>query len=315
MQFDRNVRKNKEDPNNPGFLLVPRPNDQELEIRREQAYVQLIERSREEQLRLTHDRKRSRIVFVNPVGKGGKTTSTIWAATGLRIETSCEITVLDGNYAAGAAAERLFMDGRTATERALIDNYGKFETHGDFNEAVRQNADGVRVIEARTILEGGRKLNGDQYRKLVQLAHDNCDFLYVDTPNDITGDQGLALVDEADLIVFSTNVGEQDSLRKLGISMESLRNFGFRDKVNRAVVLVNNLAPGDEALNYEKYQHEIDVNNGVVRHLSGFTGPFVGVHHDAAIFKAKPVRYPELKRETAQNWRQVNIAILTQLPE
>jgi MinD-like ATPase involved in chromosome partitioning or flagellar assembly len=313
--FARNVKTRKEDPDRPGYVLVPEPNAQELAARQEEAFQDLIGRSKAELLELTQLRQRSKIAFVNPVGKGGKSTSTIWAATSLRLETNCGITVVDGNFAAGVCAERLFMDGgRTITERAIIDNYGTFKDHGDFLDVVRHNADGVYVIEARSLLEGGRKLNADQYHRLVQFAHVNSSFVYVDTMNDITGDQGQALVDEADVIVFATNVAEQDSLRKLGLSMESLRNYGFRDKVNNAVVLVNNLPPGDEAINYEMYQHEIDVNDRIVRHVSGFNGQFVGVHHDLAIFKAKPVRYSDLLRETAQDWRQVNIAILKQLP-
>jgi hypothetical protein len=80
-------------------------------------------------------------------------------------------------------------------------------------------------------------------------------------------------------------------------------------------VLINNLPPGASANDYRKYQHEVDIHNDVVKEFHGHTGPFVGTRHDRAIAEARPVIWTDLRRETAQDIREVNTAILKQLPE
>lgn len=315
-QYRRNVKKQKTDPKRPGYLLVPAPNKKEQALRDERDYIALLDRSRDKEVSLTKERTRAKVAFIGPKGNSAKTTSTIWTATGLCVETGVEVTVFDGNFASGRAAQRLRLEGElTSNERQVIDNFDRLsKTHGDFNEYVRGNTDRVRVVGARPTIEGGRKLSADQYAKVAQLSFENCDYLYIDTTNDITSDQCLALLKLADLIVFVANVGEQDSLRLLGTSMQSLRGFGLVDKVNKSVVLINNLPPGRKPSDYLDYQHEVNMENEVIQHYPGHTGPWVGIRHDRAIADAKPVIWSDLQRETAQDIRMVNITILQQLP-
>jgi MinD-like ATPase involved in chromosome partitioning or flagellar assembly len=321
-KFWWNVWRNKQDPDRSGYVLVPAPNKKEQAQREEDAYANLIEDSKVELVGLSQTRQRAIVVFVNTKGNGAKTTSTIWTATGLCVETGSEVTVFDGNYASGTVAQRLGLEGElTASERIIADNMDEIgATHGSFNEQVRPNTDRVRVVGAKSLMDGPRKLLGKEYEEVIQLSHDNCDYLYVDTPNDITSEQCLALLKKADLIVFTANVGEQDSLRQLGTSMNTLRHYKagtetkLADTVNDSVVLINNLPPGAKPRDYERYQHEVDMQNEVVRAFPGHTGPFVGIRHDRAIADARPVHWTEIQRETAQDIRQVNIAILKQLP-
>lgn len=316
VQFRRNVRKQIEDPARPGYVLVPKPNDQELAIRRERDYVAEIEQAKKDLLNLTNQRSRAIVVFVNSKGNGATTTSTIWTGHGLCIEAGKEVTLLDGNFASGTVARRVRLQGLTVTERELADNLKAVtENHGTFNEYVRSNIYRVRVIGAKSTMEGRRKLTAAEYQAVALAGFNNCDYLYVDSPNEISGDQCLALLELAHLIVFTANVGEQDSLNQLGTSMQTLRNHGLADKVNKSVVLINNLPPGAKPSDYLKFQHEVDDYGDVIHEFPGHRGPWVGIRHDRAMSDARPVSWEELQRETAQDIRLFNITVLKQLEE
>lgn len=304
------------DPKRPGYLRVPAPNAKEQAFRKERDYVSTIESSIQTQCDVANEVGSGMVLFINPKGNGSKTTQAIWAASSMCIETGTEVTVFDANYAAGTAAQRLGFDrGDTLTERELIDNFTELSVnHRTLNEHLKNNRDRVRVLAAAAMIEGGRKLTGEEYRRAAQLVRDNCDFLYVDTPNDITSEQCLALIKIADVLVFVVNVGEQDSLRKLWEGMETLRSFGFADKVDHSVVSVSNMPPGAETADYRMYLNEVNVHNKVVREIAGHVGPLVGIRHDRAIADAQPVNFSALQRETAQDIRLVNTAIWSRLP-
>ena len=311
-----NEWRQKEDPQRPGYMLVPPPNKAERAQRDERDYVETIRSSIVTECDMAKQVGSGMVLFINPKGNGSKTTQSIWTASGLCVETGAEVTVFDANYAAGTVAQRLGFDhGETLTERQLIDNYDVLSTtHRKLNEYLKNNRDRVRVLAASPIIKGGRKLSGDENAKSAQLLRDNCDFLYVDTPNDITGDQCLALIGMATVLVFVVNIGEQDSLRKLSEGMETLREHGFVDKVNHSVVSFSNLPPGAQAADYRKYLNEVNVHNQVVREIPGHVGPLVGIRHDRAIADAQPVVFSALQRETAQDIRLANTAIMSRMP-
>jgi MinD-like ATPase involved in chromosome partitioning or flagellar assembly len=176
----------------------------------------------------------------------------------------------------------------------------------------------VRAIGAKQTMDGGRKLTDAEYARVAQAGFDNCDFMYVDTPNEISGDQCLALLHMAHLIVFTANIGEQESLRQLGSSMQTLRNFGLADKVNNSIVLINNLPDGSQPTDYLMYQHEIqeiEEVDTVVGEYPGHNGPWIGIQHDSAMADGRSVVWEKIKRETAQDIRRFNITVLQQLAE
>lgn len=315
--YRRNLAKQKEDPARPGYILVPTPNDKEQAFRTERDYVALLEQSKHNLVGLTKVRQRAIVVFINSKGNGATTTSVVWTSTGLCVETGTEVTVFDANWASGTASQRLRLSrAETVSERLLVDNLGVLSVnHGTFNEYVRSNTDRVRVVAAKSVMQGGGKLSDAEYVQVATLAFDNCDYLYVDTPNDIASEQLLALADIAHVLVFTANVGEQDSLRQLGTSMQALRNHGLEDKVNRSVVLISNLRPGESPNDFRKYQNEVDIENNVVSEFPGHEGPWVGVRHDRAMAEARQVVWADLNRETAQDIRLVNTAIQKRLPD
>lgn len=320
MKFDKNVRKNVEDPNRPGYYLVPSPNSQELADRAERDLVALIAESKQRQVDLKNERKRSVIVFVNSKGNGATTTSTIWSITGLTIETGCDGWAFDGNSASGTVAQRLGLEGTTISERDLADNLKLLsEDKGALIEYVRSNTDRVRAVAAKDTTEGGRELTAKEYADVAKTCLANAEFMYVDTPNKINSEQCLALLGLADLIVFTANIGEQDSLRKLGTSMETLRNYeangvSLRNKVNRSVVLFNNMPPGARVEDYLKYRNKVNMANDPIQEFPGHVGPCVSIRHDRAMADARQVDYGALQRETAQEIREFNITVLEQLP-
>ncbi|MCA9325815.1 hypothetical protein KDA23_07220 [Candidatus Saccharibacteria bacterium] len=314
-----NIRFNRQDPNNPGYLLVPAPNAKEVAYRQERDFLGAVQSAKTDLVVQYRTRHTAIILVVNSKGGGSKTTTTNWSATGMRIETGCEVTVMDSNWASGNAAQRLrFRKDETIYDRMVVDNFGLLSRdHNTYVGQVKANTDGVRCIAAKRVQKGGSgKLNAGEYGGLAKLAFANCEYLWIDTPNDITSDQFLMLAQMATVIVFTANVAEPDSLRQLGESMQVLRDFGLEDKVNRSVVVINNLPPGKTANDYRKYQHEVDIHNNdeVTTEFPGHKGPWMGIRHDPAMADARQVDWSALRRETAQDIRLLNIAVLKCVP-
>src|SRR5690606_11624204 len=103
------------------------------------------------------------------------------------------------------------------------------------NEKLRQTRYGVRVLSA----DDYTTLPGEQYgtttAKMLDVLDDNCDFLMLDTPNDITTPAARAVLAKADMIVFTANVVERDSLRLLRVSMDTARKLGHEEKVKNSI--------------------------------------------------------------------------------
>lgn len=282
--------------------------------------------SKSEQRKLDRDAATDRLVqltrevpsltacFIGIKGAAATTTSTVHAASVLGDSTRTVLVVTDFNPASGTSALRLGLDyDQTITLRGFrsdMDSMGSFRS---FVKKVSTTRYGVRAISADSIIGGDQHLTGDDARKMLEVIKENSQFHYIDTANDITEDVTLAVVGMSDVIVFTANVAVRDSLRQLAISMETLRQHGFADKVDRSVVLISNIPKKGELDNYRKYLNYVDMGHRVVREIP-FGGQFLGIPHDPVIMLDTEVDLGALAWRTYQDYLFTNIAIFEQHP-
>src|SRR6185312_5333635 len=175
---------------------------------------------------------------------------------------------------------------------------------------------GVRVISADSIIEKGKKIHGVDAKKILAVVNQNSEYHFVDTANDIIDTVTLAVIEDVDVLVFTANVAVHDSLRQLAISMGTLRQQGFADKVNHSVVVISNIPEGAELEDFWRYlnYHNIsDVQTESLEHL--FKGQFLGIPADPIIARDTEVDLEALAWDTYQAYLELDIAIFQMAPE
>lgn len=306
--------------------MVPRLSAAEAGLLAEREEAERMEKVRTESIEylreLTDMVPNLNFAFWNTKGASATTTTTV-IATAVLAEYSRTTTVLiDGNPAAGTCAARYGLNyGDTVTTQQLAQDIRDDEelAHRDFKSQInkaRPSKNGVRVVSADSIIDEHRRLNGKSTARVLELMGHNSEYLAVDTGNDIGDVVARAIAGFADVFVFTANVGVPDSLRKLSTSMETLRNLGFEEKVNNAVVVISNLPPGKELDDYRMFLNEVSFEDKVTRTLDHkFDGKFLGVPHDEYVALDRIVDLEKLSWETLQAYITVVSSILQQSPK
>jgi hypothetical protein len=215
---------------------------------------------------------------------------------------------LDANPVSGTSAIRLGVgEGETITSQGLYAKAKDFE--GDLIELMSSATPskyGVRTISAEPVGVGGARLSGEEFSQVIVAVSKFCEYLCVDTANDITSDMSLSVIESADVLVFTANVAVQDSLEKLRTSMETLRQHGFNRKVDDSVVVISNLPQGKDPEQYHRYVIGTEDNP------TNFGGKIVSIPHDPYIAMDDVVKLEQLQPQTLQAYRLAIIAILEQ---
>ena len=250
------------------------------------------------------------VAYFGVKGLAATTATTVHTASVLAEETRSMVAVSDFNPAQGSAAGRLGRDfDQTITLRGLLRELNQIETTGEFIGRLRPTPYGVRVVSADSIVSGHQHLNGDDARRMLEAIRANFEYHHIDTGNDVTTDVSLAVAEAAQVFVFTANSAVRDSLRLLGIGMETLREHGFQEKVDHSVVVISNLPSRGMLENYRKYLNYVDIQHTVIREIP-FYGDFLGVPHDPLIALDGQVDLGSLKGETYQSYIDLNNAIL-----
>jgi cellulose biosynthesis protein BcsQ len=267
------------------------------------------------QRELTDKTKKGVVAFINTKGAAATTVSTVNCACTLGWDTQTITLVFDDNPAEGTSAARLGKDyEETITVQELDSRLEELEAAFDkFIVEARPNRYFVRSISANSTVEGDNPLlQAERLEKIITVARKYCEYLLIDTPNVITDDATLRMFRMCDVLVFTANVAEHDSLRRLATSMESLRRKGLRDKVDQAVVIISNLPEGADLQGYRKFLNRVNLSDEIVEYYD-FHGPFVGIYHDDEIALNRVVELEAWQRNTRQAYREANIAWLEQL--
>jgi len=249
----------------------------------------------EERMRHLSDQLPSMTVAYVGVKGAAATTTTMVNGASIRAEvTRTTVYGADFNPASGTAGGRL---GKNFNETISLREFGNMIeelgaesalTKEQVNARLRPTRYGVRVLIADDYTLQTTEQFGTRTKKMLDVLKENCDYLEIDTANDITTPASRAVLEKADVIVFTANVRDPDTLRLLYTSMEKVRQLGLRDKVANSVVVISNLPKGDELENYMKYLDRTDLDHVVIQRITkaDFQGQFLGVPHDDVIAKA-----------------------------
>lgn len=299
---------------------VPRLSKREQSLYDQRLHAHLREQlalsANDELRRLADETPRATVAFINAKGAAATTTTTVYAASNFANQTRSVLIVLDANPASGTSAARLGKDyDETLSTQQLV----RFlETDTSFREEftqfikkVRPTRYGVRPITATPIVSGNNRLPADEVKQILAVTQRQCEYLLVDTANDITEPVTLAVMEAADVFVFTANVAVHDSLRQLATTMQTMRCHGFADKVDQAVVVISNVPAGSELEQYKKFLNRVNIRDEVIEEYR-FSGPFLAVPHDAEISRDSEVDLDALNWETLQAYRELDIVILEQ---
>lgn len=263
---------------------------------------------------LSDEVKSLTVAFIGVKGAAGTTTTTAHAASVAGDLTRSALVASDFNPASGTLAPRLGKDfDQTTTLRELRGDIEGFKNFKDFIAKIRPTRYSVRPISANDIVSGSQHLTNEDAEIMLQTIDSNTEYHYIDTANDITDPVTLAAVQAADVLVFTAYVGIHDSLRQLAIGMETLRQHGFKDKVNTSVVVISGAPKGADLSTYHKYLNRVNIRDEVIQQYH-FEGPFLHIPYDEVIRRDTEVDLEALDPDTYQAYLELNIAIFEQSP-
>ncbi len=257
------------------------------------------------------------VAFIGVKGAAATTATTVNEASEFAEDTRSVLIVLDANPAAGDSAARLgkdFTDTLSIQQlaKALDEDAASVADFKGFIRRIRPTRYSVRAITAESIVDGENRVPEVKVRKILQVTRGLCEYLFVDTANDITEPVTLAVVEAADVLVFTANVKVPASLKRLATSMQTLRRRGYEDKVNNGVVVISNLPAGADLEYYRRYLNLVNIRDEVTEEYK-FDGPFLGIPHDPEIARDGEVNLEVLQWDTREAYRQLGIAWLAQV--
>lgn len=328
-------------------LQVQEQRDAEAKAVAEAERVAAREHSIDRLRELSDLKPRLTIAFIGVKGAAGTTTTMVGTTSTFAEITRALVYAGDFNPASGSAGSRL---GKDPNETMSLREYREMveETDARFEELKAQiavaSSQAFENLDLRTLMSnidsrseinarlrptkyGVRVLSADDYIletteqfgtttvKMLDILTKNCDYLFVDTANDITTAASRAVLQKADVLVFTANVGIKDSLFMLYTSMEKVRQLNLRGKVANSVVVISNLPEGGKLDEYRKYLNRVKPSTDeVIQYIdtSDFHGPFMGVPHDPVIARDAQVELEEFADATYQSYIDIAITVFEQ---
>ncbi|MFI9041639.1 MinD/ParA family protein [Streptomyces sp. NPDC053726] len=156
------------------------------------------------------------IVFVNPKGGAGTTTSALMAARTFGVHRGGGVVAWDNNETRGTLGARGMPGPHMNTARELLDNIGTFEDSatariGDLGLYLRsQGAAHFDLLASDERPEVTGHIDSGDVARLHQLFQRFYRLVLIDTGNNMRAGNWLAAVHGADLIVVTTTI-RQDS--------------------------------------------------------------------------------------------------------
>ena len=256
------------------------------------------------------------IVFIGVKGDAATTTSMVNSSSIFANDTRSLVYGADFNPASGTAGARLGKDyGQTVSIQKFAKIVDKLrDDRRAVNATLRPTRYGVRVLSADNYTDIPGEQYGTTTSVMLEVLTQNCDYLFLDSPNDITTPAARAILQAVDMIVFTANVGERDSLRLLRVSMDTVRELGYRNKVVNSVVAISNTQKGATIEDYKKYLGHVDLKHEPTGDLmpGEFDGQMILIPHDPVIALNDEVDIEAYRYQTVQAYRDLNIAIFEQ---
>ncbi len=254
------------------------------------------------------------VVFVNTKGSGAKTTTWGYTSCLMSDILRAPLTAADFNFASGNGASRLekdFDETMTLNEFNKLVEDNKELSFRQLNPRLRRNRFGVAVLSANDNTLEGNDVYGNSAEVMLNNLSNLTDYLMIDSGNDIQTTVMKRVLSKADVIVFTTNVDEQDSLLQLGTSMQIVRKLENARKVANSIVAISNLPAGHEAETYLRYTDRLN-NHGDIKERYNFTGAFTAIPHDPKIKKSGLIDPYVIDHKTQQAYLDLAVLILEQ---
>ena len=255
------------------------------------------------------------VAFIGVKGAAAATTTMVNCASTTSDTTRVLMYGADFNPASGSAGARLGKDfNESMSIREFSEIVDTVHSRRDINNRLRPTKYGVRVLMADDYRLLTPEQFGTKVSKMLTVLDENCDYLFIDTANDISTAASKAVLEKADVLVFTAYTGIRDSLRLLYDSMEKARQLGQQAKVANSVVVISGLAPNANINDYRKYLNRVNLKHEEILKIrpEDFHGPFMGVPYDPAIAQDAEVELELYDWETYQAYLDIDIAILQQ---
>ena len=262
------------------------------------------------------------VCFVNSKGKGSKTTT--WAHISCYMSDILRKPLIgaDFNFGSGNGAARLGRaHAETMTMNDLKDQIAAYLSAHPGEKTVpfhaldhllRRNRYGVATVSSNDQTKAQNDVYGTSAAGMLNTLASLTHYLMIDTGNDITTTVMQRVFDKADIIVFTANADDVDTLLQLGTSMETVRNLGnYRGKVDRSIVAISNIPAGHTAEEYLKYTDRLDYSGEVIEKYH-FDGAFTGIPHDSHMKNSGIIDLSALSPSTEQAYLNLAVLILEQ---
>lgn len=228
---------------------------------------------------------RLKVAIVNIKGGVAKTTTTVYLGSLLSEIVRRQVVVLDvNNEGNGDAAQRLGINPFLTL--MLHDAYERraeiFKSYGSSVDRMPMTRHGVSCITVDDVrdpdAEELRMLSAkDHYEELIELAHENCGFLMIDTSNGLNSSANVAAIEAADVVIFVADATQGSSLERLRKSMVRYAHMSdeLREKVNTRSIIALKGASAGRIPSFKQ--------------LIGYNGPCVAIPIDPVIARDAPV--------------------------
>jgi MinD-like ATPase involved in chromosome partitioning or flagellar assembly len=248
--------------------------------------------------------------FINSKGGGGKTTGLYCTAATIGLNTPHSILALDGNDNHGTLGDRGRRMAHDATVRDVLTAVDAFaQQHPGapvplslIAPFLHAQPEGFSVLPSQSRAYDTQVLTAPELHRLYNLISPSFSHIFIDTGNNIEGDQTTSTIrvaaEVADSYVF-TMMGKVDNARNAFATMDYLNRAGFGDKVRKSVAIV--------AQTHTTAKEDLDE---IVAFLKGRVSAHVIVPWDAELDRGRDIRFDRLAPATRHAYLDASVAIL-----
>ncbi|UCM87989.1 MinD/ParA family ATP-binding protein [Streptomyces marincola] len=255
------------------------------------------------------------IVFANPKGGSGKTTSTLMAGRTLGVHRGGGVVAVDNNETRGTLGERALPAGHPRTARDLLGHLDLFETPaarlGDLGAFVRGQGPAhfdVLASDERPRVTG--QIDAPAFERLHELFRRYYQLVLVDSGNNIRASNWLAAARSANLIAITATAREDSASAALWMADALERDvLGAGGLKARGVALVSDPAPGRDAS---------ALREAVLGAFAERCAIAMPIPYDPALAGGGPVDHSRIRPATHTAWLYACAAmasVLSALPE
>ncbi len=196
--------------------------------------------------------------FVNAQGGVGKTTLSCYTASTLAEVARRQTVLFDHNPMMGVCDLLLGLSDRNGLtiRRAYRDACeGKLNKAGLFTQRLSGTKHGVKLVGADRVVQHEEFYSQDMAKAVVALGVDHAELLVHDTGNGVQTPGMSGLLESLNVMGVPTAMNRK-SIRLTINTLQSLHEWGYGDLVERAIVVVMGLRPGETLEMYRELYNE-----------------------------------------------------------